>query len=38
VEILDPTGEKLQLPQFVLVADVSAERFQQRRNCCPRRV
>jgi uncharacterized protein (DUF1501 family) len=31
VEIPDPTGAKVQLPQFVLAADVSAERFQQRR-------
>ncbi len=30
VEIPDPTGEKVQLPEFVLSADVSAERFQQR--------
>jgi hypothetical protein len=32
VEIPDPTGSKVQLPQFALTADVSAERFQQRRH------
>jgi uncharacterized protein (DUF1501 family) len=32
VEIPDPTGEKVQLPQFVLSADVSAERFGHRRD------
>jgi hypothetical protein len=31
VEIPDPTGKRVQLPQFVLTADVSADRFQQRR-------
>jgi hypothetical protein len=35
VEIPDPTREKVQLPQFVLAADVSAERFQQRRALLP---
>jgi uncharacterized protein (DUF1501 family) len=32
VEIPDPTGSKVQLPQFALTAEVSAERFQQRRH------
>ena len=32
VEIPDPTGTKVQLPQFALSADVSAERFQNRRD------
>lgn len=32
VEIPDPTGTKIQLPQFALSADVSAERFQNRRD------
>jgi hypothetical protein len=32
VEIPDPTGSKVQLPQFALTADVSADRFQQRRH------
>ena len=31
IEIPDPTGTRVQLPQFVLTADVSAERFHQRR-------
>jgi hypothetical protein len=31
VEIPDPTGGNVQLPQFTLTADVSAERFQERR-------
>jgi hypothetical protein len=31
VEIPDPTGTKVQLPQFTLATDISAERFQQRR-------
>jgi hypothetical protein len=31
IEIPDPTGTRVQLPQFVLTADVSAERFNQRR-------
>jgi hypothetical protein len=31
VEVRDPTGTRLQLPQFALRADVSAERFRQRR-------
>ena len=31
VEIPDPTGQKIKLPQFALSADVSADRFQQRR-------
>jgi hypothetical protein len=30
VEVRDPTGGKLELPQFALRADVSAERFQRR--------
>jgi hypothetical protein len=30
VEVRDPTGHKLELPQFSLSADVSADRFQQR--------
>jgi hypothetical protein len=32
VEIPDPTGSKVKLPQFALTADVSAERFGQRRH------
>jgi hypothetical protein len=32
VEVPDPTGQKVQLPQFVLSADVSPDRFQQRRD------
>jgi hypothetical protein len=32
VEIPDPTGTKVQLPEFTLTADVSAERFRQRRH------
>ncbi len=32
VEIPDPTGTKVQLPQFTLAADVPAERFQSRRD------
>jgi hypothetical protein len=32
VEIPDPTGAKVQLPQFTLTADVSADRFRQRRD------
>jgi hypothetical protein len=32
VEVRDPTGSKLELPQFALRADVSAERFQRRRD------
>jgi hypothetical protein len=31
VEVRDPTGSKLELPQFSLKADVSADRFRQRR-------
>jgi hypothetical protein len=31
VEVRDPTGSKLELPQFSLRADISADRFQQRR-------
>jgi uncharacterized protein (DUF1501 family) len=31
VEVPDPTGSKVQLPQFALAADVSAERFSDRR-------
>src|SRR5262249_62243170 len=31
VEIPDPTGAKVQLPQFTLTADVSADRFLKRR-------
>jgi hypothetical protein len=31
VEVPDPTGSKVQLPQFALAADVSAERFGDRR-------
>jgi hypothetical protein len=31
IEVRDPTGSKLELPQFNLRADVSAERFGQRR-------
>jgi hypothetical protein len=30
VEVRDPTGTKLELPQFSLRADISADRFQQR--------
>lgn len=30
VEIADPTGSRMQLPQFALTADVQADRFQQR--------
>jgi len=32
IEIPDPTGTKVQLPDFVLSADVSAERFSRRRD------
>jgi hypothetical protein len=32
VEVPDPTGTKVQLPQFVLSADVPADRFQNRRD------
>ncbi len=32
VEIADPTGTKVQLPQFTLSADVPAERFHDRRD------
>lgn len=32
VEIPDPTGTKVQLPQFTLAAEIPAERFQQRRD------
>jgi len=32
IEIPDPTGTKVQLPDFVLSADVSAERFRSRRD------
>jgi hypothetical protein len=32
VEIPDPTGSKVQLPQFALTADVSADRFLHRRH------
>jgi uncharacterized protein (DUF1501 family) len=32
VEIPDPTGTKVQLPQFTLTADVAADRFLQRRD------
>src|SRR5262249_22523758 len=31
VEIADPSGTRVQLPQFALTADVRADRFQQRR-------
>ncbi len=31
VVIADPTGSKLELPQFALSADISADRFRQRR-------
>ncbi len=31
VVMVDPTGKQVQLPQFALTADVSADRFQQRR-------
>jgi hypothetical protein len=31
LEVRDPTGTKLDLPQFSLSADISADRFQQRR-------
>jgi hypothetical protein len=31
VEIADPSGTRLQLPQFALTADVRADRFEQRR-------
>jgi hypothetical protein len=31
VEVRDPTGSKLELPQFSLKADISADRFRQRR-------
>ena len=32
IEIADPTGTKVQLPDFVLSADVSADRFRSRRD------
>jgi hypothetical protein len=32
LEIADPSGNRVQLPQFSLSADVRADRFQQRRN------
>jgi hypothetical protein len=32
VEIADPTGNRVQLPQFSLSADLSADRFSQRRD------
>jgi hypothetical protein len=31
LEIADPTGSRLELPQFALAADIRADRFQQRR-------
>jgi hypothetical protein len=31
VEVPDPTGSRVQLPQFALSADIRADRFQQRR-------